>query len=64
MTFEHKAQSASEPAIEPAENLIGEAALPPAPQPQSDEDARLWAAYRLQQRRRACPGCGDDGEVF
>jgi len=23
-----------------------------------------WQAYRLQQARRSCPGCGDDGILY
>lgn len=30
----------------------------------SDEQQKLWEAYREQQRRRSCPGCGDDGLNF
>lgn len=30
----------------------------------SDEKQKLWDAYREQQRRRSCPGCGDDGLAF
>ena len=30
----------------------------------SDEARKLWDAYREQQRRRSCPGCGDDGSLF
>jgi hypothetical protein len=30
--------------------------------PRKQEQYRL--AYRLQQARRSCPGCGDDGVMF
>ena len=30
----------------------------------TDEQRKLWDAYREQQRRRSCPGCGDDDSVF
>jgi hypothetical protein len=30
----------------------------------SDEQKKLWDAYREQQRRRSCPGCGDDGGLI
>jgi len=30
--------------------------------PKKQEQYRL--AYRLQQARRSCPGCGDDGVMF
>ena len=33
----------------------------PHVEPTSDEQKKLWDAYREQQRRRSCPGCGDDG---
>jgi len=26
--------------------------------------ARYWEEYRVQQRRMACPGCGEDGRSF
>ncbi len=25
-----------------------------------EEQARLWKLYQEQQRRRACPGCGEE----
>ena len=25
---------------------------------------QYWQAYRLQQSRLSCPGCGDDGRLF
>lgn len=31
------------------------------PDEANDERQRLWEAYCEQQRRRACPGCGDVG---
>ena len=30
--------------------------------PQTQE--LYWQAYRLQQARRSCPGCGDDGVLY
>lgn len=37
--------------------------LPPAVKP-NEEQEKLWEAFREQQRRRSCPGCGDDGSLF
>jgi hypothetical protein len=28
------------------------------------DETKLWEEYCRQQRRRNCPGCGDDGAVF
>lgn len=30
----------------------------------SEEQRKLWEAFREQQQRRSCPGCGDDGSLF
>ncbi len=38
-----------------------DAAALPHTEATSDEQKKLWNAYREQQRRRSCPGCGDDG---
>ena len=36
-----------------------------AKQAEDEDQQEQWRkAYILQQRRRNCPGCGDDGEVF
>lgn len=37
--------------------------LPPAEEV-TEEQKKLWEAFREQQRRRSCPGCGDDGSLF
>ena len=31
---------------------------------EQEEQELYWQAYRLQQARRFCPGCGDDGVVY
>ncbi|MEK6248952.1 MAG: hypothetical protein N2C12_12285 [Planctomycetales bacterium] len=32
--------------------------------PDPHEQELLWQAYLLQQARRSCPGCGDDGVLY
>jgi hypothetical protein len=32
--------------------------------PDPQEQELYWQAYRLQQARRSCPGCGDDGVLY
>jgi hypothetical protein len=44
-------------------NDLTDAALPPAELDQA-EQRELWEQFQLQQRRRSCPGCGDDGAIF
>ncbi len=41
-----------------------DAALPDATSAEAERQKQLWEDYRLQQRRRSCPGCGDDGGVL
>ena len=43
---------------------LDEAVLPPAEVKDPARDLELWEQYRLQQQRRSCPGCGDDGSIF
>lgn len=30
----------------------------------AETQEKYWHAYFVQQRRRSCPGCGDDGAFF
>lgn len=42
---------------------LTKASLPPKDVPK--EQQKLWeAAYREQQERRSCPGCGDDSGLI
>jgi hypothetical protein len=48
----------------PVEMLgLTDATLPPA-EPDQAAQRELWEQFCLQQRRRSCPGCGDDGTIF
>jgi hypothetical protein len=47
----------------PDEKLPLDISLSPV-DPATEEQQKLWEAYREQQRRRSCPGCGDDGLIF
>jgi hypothetical protein len=49
--------------LDPSESQLDKASLPPAEQ-SVEEKQKLWEAYREQQRRRSCPGCGDDGGLL
>jgi hypothetical protein len=40
------------------------AAIPEANATDATRQKQLWEEYRLQQRRRTCSGCGDDGAIF
>jgi hypothetical protein len=60
MTMERITQADPPQAVKPSH---------PAPEekksfPDSERQAQYWEEYRLQQARRACPGCGDDGVLY
>ena len=63
MQQSQESQPKSESPAREEENLGG-AALPGVDPSNEDRSQELWAEYRLQQKRRSCPGCGDDGAVF
>ncbi len=45
-------------------DTLSDALLPDDESAEAERQKQLWEDYRLQQRRRSCPGCGDDGGIL